>query len=80
MENEQHGSEQHESDEYFKVRFLAVDLGCGAPLARDLLTLAGGDDGLVRRASMLCKGAESMKAYILDHRIKQVEDMLDRCD
>lgn len=55
------------------VRDLAADIQCGTALARDLLTLAGGDMQLVRDASSHCQGIESVKAYIIDRRIKRVE-------
>lgn len=54
-----------------KVSDLAADIHCGPGLARDLLTLAGGDAQLVRDASFMCDKAESMKAYIIDHRFKK---------
>lgn len=54
-----------------KVSDLAADIHCGTGLARDLLTLAGGDAQLVRDASFMCDKAESMKAYIIDHRFKK---------
>lgn len=55
------------------VRDLAADIRCGTALARDLLTLAGGDVQLVRDASERCQGVESVKAYIIDRRIGRVE-------
>lgn len=55
------------------VVLLAADIHCGTNLARDLLILAGGDAELVRRASDSCRGVESMKAYIIDHRISRLE-------
>lgn len=57
-----------------KVLDLARDIRCGPSLARDLLALAGGDDHLVREASDRCRGVESMKAYIIDHRISKLEN------
>lgn len=56
-----------------RIRMLAEDIGCGILLARDLLVLAGDDVELVRKASVECRGAESMKAYIIDHRFRKVE-------
>ena len=56
-----------------KVNDLAADIHCGPSLARDLLTLAGDDDQLVRDASFMCDKAESMKAYIIDRRFKKIE-------
>lgn len=50
------------------VNDLAADIHCGPSLARDLLTMAGGDASIVRDASLLCTKAESMKAYIIDRR------------
>ena len=70
-------SDVMENNEQMKIRILAEDIGCGGPLARDLLLLAGGDAGLVREASKECNGAESMKAFILDRRISYVENELD---
>lgn len=54
-----------------KVRELAEDIHCGVPLARDLLTLAGGDAHIVRDASAFCHGVDTMKAYIIDKRFKK---------
>lgn len=62
-----------ETKEQRQVRILAEDIGCGGGLARDLLVLANGDEHLVRKASELCRGAESMKAYIIDHRFRNLE-------
>jgi hypothetical protein len=56
-----------------RIRMLAEDIGCGILLARDLLVLAGNDIDLVRKASVECRGAESMKAYIIDRRFRRVE-------
>lgn len=56
-----------------RIRMLAEDIGCGGLLARDLLVLAGDDAQLVRDASAHCIGAESMKAYIIDHRFRKIE-------
>lgn len=56
-----------------KVLDLARDIRCGPSLARDLLALAGDDARLVREASDCCRGVESMKAYIIDHRISRLE-------
>lgn len=56
-----------------KVLDLARDIRCGPSLARDLLALAGDDARLVREASDRCRGVESMKAYIIDHRISRLE-------
>lgn len=55
------------------VNDLAADIHCGPSLARDLLTLAGNDAQLVRDASFMCSKAESMKAYIIDHRFRKIE-------
>lgn len=52
---------------------LAEDIGCGILLAKDLLMLAGDDELLVREASTKCRGAESMKVYIIDHRFRKIE-------
>lgn len=54
-----------------KVNDLAADIHCGPSLARDLLTLAGGDAQLVRDASFMCDKAESMKAFIIDKRFRK---------
>lgn len=54
-----------------KVNDLAADIHCGTGLARDFLTLAGGDAQLVRDASFMCNNAESVKAYIIDSRFKK---------
>ena len=54
-----------------KVNDLAADIQCGPRLAEELLTLAGGDGQLVRDASMLNNGINSVKAYIIDRRFKK---------
>lgn len=54
-----------------KVNDLATDIHCGPSLARDLLTLAGGDASIVRDASAMCDKAESMKSFIIDRRFKK---------
>lgn len=56
-----------------KVNDLAADIRCGVSLAEDLLTLAGGDAQIVRDASLMCRKAESMKAFIIDRRFKKNE-------
>lgn len=56
-----------------KVNDLAADIHCGISLAEDLLILAGGDASIVRAASLMCRKAESMKAYIIDHRFRKIE-------
>ena len=56
-----------------RVEELAAEIHCGQPLAHDLLTLAGWDEGLVREASKACTKVESMKAFIIDHRFRKVE-------
>lgn len=57
-----------------EVRELSKKIGCGVPLTQDLLTLAGGDEELVVRASEnTSSGVESLKAYIIDRRFKRVE-------
>lgn len=55
------------------VKDLAADIQCGTSFAADLLALAGNDMQLVRDASAQCHGAESVKAYIIDHRFKKLE-------
>lgn len=55
------------------VNDLAADIHCGTSLASDLLTLAGNNAQLVRDASEHCNSAESMKAYIIDRRFKNIE-------
>lgn len=54
-----------------KVNDLAADIQTGPRLAEELLTLAGGDANLVRNASMLNQGINSVKAYIIDRRFKK---------
>jgi hypothetical protein len=56
-----------------RLRALAEDLHCGVPLARDLLKLAGDDANLVREASEMCAGVESVKVYIIDKRFNKIE-------
>lgn len=62
-----------ETNDDHEIRLLAEDIGCGGPLARDLLKLAGGDASLVREASGASTSAEGVKAYILDHRISAID-------
>jgi len=57
-----------------KVHQLASDIGCGIMLAHDLLMLAGGDEQLVRKASKQGHSAESVKALIINGRIKRLEE------
>lgn len=57
-----------------KVRLLAEDLHISGALARDLLMLAGGNVSLVHEASDKCFGIQSVKAYIIDHRIAKLEE------
>lgn len=54
-----------------RVRRLAADIGCGISLARDLLVLAGWDEGIVRDASRACDKVESMKSHIIDRRFRK---------
>lgn len=54
-----------------KVNDLVADIQCGPRLAEELLTLAGGDACLVRDASMMNQGINSVKAYIIDRRFKK---------
>ena len=69
------GEERSErlADDEDRAVGLAADIQCGVALARDLLMLAGGDAQLVRQASASCRGVESMKAYIIDHRFDKLE-------
>lgn len=53
---------------------LADEIGCSSVSTRDLLALAGGNAELVREASTKRTTVESMKAYIVDHRISKVEE------
>ena len=55
------------------VMSLARDIGCGDKLTLDLMRYAGGDADLVREASMMCSGVDSLKSYIIDHRISRIE-------
>ena len=57
-----------------KVRLLAEDLHISGALARDLLTLAGGNVSLVHDASEECTGIQSVKAYIIDKRVARLEE------
>ena len=58
-----------------KIKELSQRIGCGISLTQDLLTLAGDDEELVINASENThSGVESLKAYIIDHRFKRVED------
>lgn len=52
---------------------VATRVKCGPSLARDLLLLAGDDASLVYKASEKCHGIESVKAYIIDQRMRKLE-------
>lgn len=54
-----------------EIADLAADIQCGTRLARELLTLAGGDQHIVRKASESCQGIGAVKAYIIDHRFQK---------
>lgn len=54
-----------------KVNDLAADIQAGPRMAEELLTLAGGDAGMVRDASMMCQGINAVKAYIIDRRFRK---------
>lgn len=56
-----------------RVIMVATRIKCGPSLARDLLLLAGDDATLVYKASEKCHGVESVKAYIIDQRIRKLE-------
>ena len=58
-----------------KVVQVSRDIGCSISLARDLLVLAGGNEELVREASMATDRVESAKAYIIDARFRKSEDV-----
>ena len=59
-----------------QLRQLSEDMGCGIPLAYDLLMMADGDEELVREASARCVGIGSVKTYIFCKRMdKLVEKM-----
>lgn len=52
---------------------LADELGMSPGLASDMLTLAGGDTDLVRKASNESMRLESMKCKIIDMRMSKIE-------
>lgn len=53
---------------------LSREIGCGLRLARDLLTLAGGDyDLVVSTSKMAVDGIETLKTGIIDSRISALE-------
>ena len=60
-----------------QLRQLSEDIGCGIPLAYDLLLMAGGNEELVREASARCVGLGSVKTYIfckrLDELVEEIE-------
>lgn len=56
-----------------RVVMVAMRIKCGPSLARDLLLLAGDDANLVYKASEKCHGIESVKAYIIDQRLRKLE-------
>lgn len=54
---------------------IVEETGCGPALARDLLTLAGGDVNLVLDVSEQFEwGIESVKNAIIDARFKRMEE------
>lgn len=55
---------------------LARQVRCSTGLARDLLTLAGNDSGLVLEASDSASRIEAVKAYIVDARLSKIERSL----
>lgn len=57
-----------------EFRQLLDELKCGHEFLHDLLILAGGDVELVREASRMCKGANSMKAHIINRRFRKIEE------
>ena len=56
-----------------QAKHVADQIGCGDLLARDLLTLAGGDEDLVLSSSSEVMGIESVKALIIDGRFRKLE-------
>ena len=54
------------------MKELSDRIGCGYPLARDLLILAGGDKDIVIDASTT-EGIETVKAKIIDKRFNNIE-------
>ena len=56
------------------MKELSDRIGCGYPLARDLLILAGGDKDIVIDASeSTTEGIETVKAKIIDKRFNNIE-------
>lgn len=57
-----------------EVKRLSQEIGCGVKLARDLLTLAGGDyDLVVSTSKAAVDGIETLKTNIIDSRIGALE-------
>ena len=58
---------------------LSKEIGCGLRLARDLLTLAGGDyDLVVSTSKMAVDGIETLKANIIDSRMNALESRMNQ--
>lgn len=58
------------NDEYYIASKLSITI----PLARDLLLLAGGDVKLVLTASSEGDSLHAVKAYIINERLKRLEE------
>ena len=57
-----------------EVKKLSQEIGCGLKLARDLLTLAGGDyDLVVSTSKAAVDGVETLKTNIIDSRLSALE-------
>lgn len=56
---------------------LSQEIGCGLRLARDLLTLAGGDyDLVVSTSKRAVDGIETLKTNIIDSRMSALESRM----
>ena len=55
------------------VKEVVKECGCGSRLAKELLTLAGGDVELVINASEVSDGLDQCKTYIINKRFEKLE-------
>ncbi len=55
---------------------LADEIGCGIPLARDLLLLADNDIELVKHASETGRTIEGVKAIIIQTQLRHIKKEL----
>lgn len=56
-----------------KVKQVSETCGCGMRLAKELLTLSGGNTELVIEASDVSAGLDQCKTYIINKRFEKLE-------